>query len=252
MMRQSWKSAILAAVFFISAPIAMAETALVAVAANFAEVTQKLETLFEEKTGHELTITTGSTGKLYAQALNGAPYDIILAADQARPALLEKNGLTAARFTYALGHLTLWSADAELIKGDGAALLRAGSFEFLAIANPDLAPYGFAARQALQKLELWESLKSKIVMGENAGQTFSMVATGNASLGLVAKSYALSARNGQKGSLWHVPQKLYDPIRQDAVLLKSSKNNAAASAFMAFLHSDEAKTVIKSFGYGID
>ncbi len=231
---------------------ARAQAALVATASNFAAVAARLAPVFHARTGLEVTVTTGSTGKLYAQIGNGAPYDILLAADQRRPRLLEASGLAVkgSRFTYATGCLTLWSADTGLIGGNGADVLRAGKFRFLAIANPDLAPYGIAAKQTLTRLGLWDALHGRIVMGQNIGQTFAMVATGNAELGFVANSYVIAVKNTRPGSKWNVPQNLYDPIRQDAVLLEHGRNSTAAKAFLAFLKSDEARSVILKSGYG--
>ncbi len=228
--------------------------ALIAVAANFAEVTEELETLFETRTNHTITITSGSTGKLYAQIKQGAPFDILMAADQARPERLESEGdaVPGSRFTYAIGRLVLWSPDAQRISGDGIAVLEAADFDYLAIANPDLAPYGLAAKQALQNFGLWDSLQLKLVMGQNIGQTFSMVATGNAQLGLVAKSYALSTRNQTPGSMWDVPANAHEPIRQGAVTLKRAADNPAAQAFAEFLRSDAAREVITRFGYTVE
>ena len=246
---------VLAAVIAAALPAnARAGEALVAVAANFAEVLEDLETMFEEASGHSLTVTTGSTGKLYAQIKQGAPFDILLAADQARPARLEDEGdaMPGSRFTYAIGQIVLWSPDTGAVAADGVETLKAGDFDNLAIANPDLAPYGLAAKQALQHFGLWDALADRIVMGQNIGQTFSMVATGNAPLGLVAKSYVLSPRNERAGSRWDVPAKAYDPIRQDAVLLKRAANNPAAQAFAEFLRSDKARPVIERFGYTVD
>lgn len=236
------------------APSAFAEDALVAVATNFSEVMERLESEFEEAGDHTLTVTTGSTGKLYAQVCNGAPFDILLAADQRRPKLLEaeSRAVAGSRFTYAVGRLTLWSPDAERISADGPATLHAGSFRRLAIANPDLAPYGAAARETLAALGLLGMLGPRIVRGENIGQAHALVATGNADLGFVALSSVLSPRNKQPGSRWDVPQDLYTPIRQDAVLLTRGAENAAARAFLDFLKTDEARVVIESFGYGID
>lgn len=228
--------------------------ALIAVAANFAEVTEELETAFETTTDHTVTITSGSTGKLYAQIKQGAPFDILMAADQARPERLEAEGdaVPGSRFTYAIGRLALWSPDAQRISGDGIALLEAGDFARLAIANPDLAPYGLAAKQALQHFGLWDALQPKIVMGQNIGQTFSMISTGNAELGLVAKSYAMSTRNQTPGSRWDVPADAHEPIRQDAVILKHAEDNPAARAFADFLRSNAAREVITRFGYAVD
>jgi molybdate transport system substrate-binding protein len=236
-------------------PVAVsAEEALVAVAVNFSEVIEQLEPDFEAATGHALTITTGSTGKLYAQIKNGAPFDILLAADRRRPELLEEEGdaVSGSRFTYAVGRLTLWSPDAERVAENGAATLRAGAFRKLAIANPDLAPYGEAARETLSSLKLLEALEEKLVMGENIGQTHALVATGNAELGFVALSYVLSPRNNKPGSRWDVPQDLHAPIRQEAVLLLRAADNDAARAFLEYLQSDGARTLIESFGYGVE
>lgn len=232
--------------------MARAETALAAVAANFAETAEALVPLFREATGHDLTLTTGSTGKLYAQIGAGAPFDLLLSADAATPArlLAEGNAVEGSDFTYAVGRLTLWSTDPDRIEGNGRAALEDPDLRFLAIANPDLAPYGVAAREALQSLELWEALQPKIVMGQNIGQTNSMVVTGAAELGFVALSAVLSPRTAIKGSRWDVPQALFNPIRQDAVLLDPGADNAAARAFLVFLRSPEAAAVIDRFGYG--
>lgn len=234
---------------------ARADETLVAVAANFAEVIQELKPVFERASGHKLESTTGSTGKLYAQIKEGAPFQILLSADTNTPERMEKEKIAVAgsHFTYAIGKLTLWSADKGRIGSDGAAALKAGDVGHIAIANPDLAPYGVAARETLQSLGLWDSLKAKIVMGQNIGQTHSMVATGNAQLGFVALSAVIgSPQEGAKGSRWDVPQNLFTPIRQDAVLLNAGSKNSAAIAFMAFLKSPEARAVIERYGYGIE
>jgi len=231
-----------------------AAEALAAVAANFSEPAERLEAIFESETGHELTLATGSTGKLYAQIAQGAPFDLLLAADAIRPARLEADGpgIAGTRFTYALGRLSLWSADPERIGADGLATLREGDFAHLAIANPELAPYGLAAKQALMHFGSWKMLAPKLVRGENIGQVFAMVATGNAELGLVAKSYVISPRNRGRGSRWDVPTSAHDPIRQQAVLLRPGVSNPAARDFLAFLRSHEAQEVILSFGYGVE
>lgn len=233
---------------------ASAADALVAVAANFSEAAEHLATNFEDTSKHTLTITTGSTGKLYSQIRHGAPFDILLAADQHRPQLLETASLAVAgsRFTYAIGRLTLWSLDPDCISAAGPATLRAGTFDKLAIANPDLAPYGAAARETLKVLGLFNTLRHRIVMGENIGQAHALVATGNADVGFVALSYVLSPRNRQKGSRWDVPQHLYTPIRQDAVLLKRGIDNPAALAFLDYLKTKDSRAVIESFGYAVD
>ena len=233
---------------------ARADEALVAVAANFAEVIQELKPVFERTSGHKLQSTTGSTGKLYAQIKEDAPFQILLSADAKTPERLEseKGAVAGSRFTYAIGKLTLWSSDQKRVGSDGAAALKASDVNHIAIANPDLAPYGVAARETLQALGLWNSLKAKIVMGQNIGQTHTMVATGNAQLGFIALSAVLSPRESAKGSRWDVPQNLFSPIRQDAVLLNAGSKNEAAIAFMKFLRTPEAHKVIESYGYGIE
>ena len=230
---------------------ATADDTLVAVAANFAEAAERLEASFEATTGHDLVVATGSTGKLFAQIKNGAPFDVLLAADQRRPELLEEEGraIAGSRFTYAVGRLTLWSPDRDRVATDGAQTLRTGVFRKLALANPDLAPYGLAARETLAALGLLESLRERIVLGENAGQTHALVATGNAELGFVALSSVLNRRNRMPGSRWDVPAELHAPIRQDAVLLTRAAHNAAARAFLEYLRSAEARELIESLGY---
>lgn len=233
---------------------ANAGEALVAVATNFAEVMDQLQVDFESKSDHRLTVTAGSTGKLYAQIKNGAPYDVLLAADQERPRLLQSDGnaVRNSRFTYAIGQLTLWSPSDENIAADAEMTLRRGEFHKLAIANPALAPYGAAAREALESLNLYDRLRSHVVMGENVGQAYAMVATGNADLGFISLSYVLSSRNEMNGSRWDVPQYLYSPIRQDAVLLIHAKENRAAQDFVNYLKQDRARSIIRRFGYGLD
>ena len=245
--------AALAALTLITHPLlARAETALAAVAANFAETAEALLPAFRDATGHDLQLTTGSTGKLYAQIGAGAPFDVLLSADAATPARLleEGNAVEGTSFTYAVGRLTLWSADPERITQDGRAVLEDPALRFVAIANPDLAPYGAAAREALQSMGLWEALQPKIVMGQNVGQTNSMVASGAAEVGFVALSAVLSPRSGNRGSRWDVPQDLFEPIRQDAVLLDPGAGNKAARAFLDFLRTPEAVEIARRFGYG--
>jgi molybdate transport system substrate-binding protein len=240
--------------FFSLNSIALAKSATIAVANNFSEVAFELKKIFEAKTGDEIIIVTSSTGKLFAQINNGAPFDIFLSADQNRPKLLEENGKAVknSRVTFAIGRLVLWSADENLINIDGADLLALGNFNFLAIANPELAPYGVGAKQVLENLGIFASLSNKLVMGQNIGQTFSFVASKNAQLGLVAKSYVFSKRNKQQGSMWEVPQNLYDPIKQDGILLKYGQDNIVAKSFLNFMNTKQAKNIIKSFAYDIE
>lgn len=226
-----------------------AESVAVAVAANFYAPMDALVQDFEIRTDHDVMLISGSTGGLYAQIVNGAPYDVFIAADARRPALLATSGLgvVQSQITVALGQLVLWTADRDLIDGRDLSLLRDSGIRFLAIANPDLAPYGEAARQALVAMNLWERWASRLVYGENVAQAYAMVATGNAEFGLIARSQ-ISGEVGQSGYLL-VPQTLYEPIRQDAILLERGAGNTAAITLLEFLSTAEARTVIRSFGY---
>ena len=232
---------------------ATAAEALVATASNFLDVAKTLASEFEELTEYQLTLTSGSTGKLYAQITQGAPYDVLLAADQLRPRTLESIGaaVPGSRFTYATGILTLWSPDYRRVV-EGQKALEPQRYSALAIAHPDLAPYGFAAQQALKKMGLWKSVQKKLVFGENIGQTLTFVVTRNAELGFIAKSQAIRMKEQEPGSGWDVPQGLYDPIRQDAVLLQRGAGNEAAIRFLEFLQGPEARDLIRAAGYGTD
>jgi len=221
----------------------------VAVAANFTEPAKEIASSFKAKTGHDAVLSFGATGQLYTQITQSAPFEILLAADQARPMRAADEGLAKpdSRFTYAIGKLVLWSKDPALIKG--AETLNAGAFAKLAYCNPVAAPYGAAAVEALKALQLYDKLQPKLVQGENISQAFQFVETGNAELGFVALSQVV--RNSI-GSRWIVPQKLYTPIRQDAALLKKGADNVAATAFMTFLKGPEARAIIEKYGYGVD
>ena len=249
--------AAMAAMLLVAGPsAARAETVLVAVAANFADAAATLSPMFSAATGHDVQLTTGATGKLYAQITEGAPFEVLLSADARTPLRLEEEGKAVAqtRFTYAVGQLALYSADPGRIGPDGRAALEDPALRFVAIANPDLAPYGVAAREAMQAMGLWDALSAKVVMGQNVGQTFSLVATGAAEVGFVAmsavKSPGKDPGHAPAGSHWQVPQEMFGPIRQDAVLLVAGAGNPAALAFMDFLKSPEAVAVIAAFGYG--
>ena len=230
---------------------ARAEQALVAVATNFVSTLEALLPEFEAANDHEIRIAGGSTGKLYAQILRGAPFDAFLAADQERPKLLEAWGIAVpdSRFTYARGRLVLWSRDTQAFQTDGVETLRRARFRNLAIANPNTAPYGVAAREVLEALGLLASLESRLVMGENVGQAFAFVATESAELGLVALSGVLN--QDFEGSRWDVPSELHTPIRQDGVLLVRGESNAAASDLLAYLQTPAAKHKISAFGYDL-
>ncbi|HUJ74810.1 MAG TPA: molybdate ABC transporter substrate-binding protein, partial [bacterium] len=198
-------------------------------------------------------LSAGSTGVLYAQIKAGAPIDVFLSADQERPRLLEQEGLAVpgSRATYAQGVLVLWSQNAELLRGDGAAVLRGGHFAHLALANPETAPYGRAAQQALLALELWDSLQPKLVRGQSVSQTMQFIASGNAELGFLALSQVRSLHIEAAGSTWLVPDTLYRPILQDLVLLKAAPHPAAAREFVAFLRSAAARQRIEAMGYRV-
>jgi molybdate transport system substrate-binding protein len=238
---------LLAGLAALSFPVHAAEAA-VAVAANFLAPMKQLAPRFEQASGHTLVLSSGSTGKFYAQIRNGAPFDVLLAADDETPARLMREGDAVRTQTYAIGRLALWSADPARLDGSDA-LLRRGAYTRLAIANPRLAPYGAAAMEVLEKLGLADPAKAKFVMGENIGQTHQFVASGNAEIGFVALSQIW--RDGQltSGSAWLVPPALYTPIRQDAALLKRGENNAAARAFLEFLKTPATQAMIRSYGY---
>jgi molybdate transport system substrate-binding protein len=230
-----------------SAPAA-ADRIRVAVASNFAGAAQEIADRFESREGHEVVLSFGSTGMHYAQITHGAPFDAFLAADAWRPELLERDGLAlpGSRFTYARGQLVLWSATAGLVDPEGRVLER-GDFRRLAIANPELAPYGRSAREVLTALGLWDGLVDRLVRAENVGQAFQFVASGNAELGFVAYSQILQLAGSIGGSLWRVPEDLHSPIEQQAVLLSGSD---PARAFLSFLRGDEALEIIGEAGYG--
>jgi molybdate transport system substrate-binding protein len=248
----SWLAALAA---LAASGTALAEQALVAVAANFAEVADRMRPTFEAATGHQLVLTTGATGKLYAQIKAGAPFQVLLSADAATPQRLEAEGAArpGSRFTYAVGRLALWSPRPGVVAAeDGAATLRAADFRFIAIANPALAPYGVAAREVMQATGTWSALQPKLVLGENIGQAHAMVASGAADLGFVALSALRSVRAPVAGSVWEVPARLHSPLQQDAVLLGPGRDGVAARAFLDFLRSPPARALIESYGYGVE
>lgn len=234
------------------ATFAHADETRLAVAANFAIPAHKIAAEFERQTAHKAVIAAGSTGKFYAQIVNGAPFDILLAADDETPARLEKEGQSVAgqRYTYAIGKLVLWSAKPAIVDAK-AEVLKHGAFNHLAIANPKVAPYGAAAVETMKALGVYDALQSKLVTGENIAQTHQFIATGNAPLGFVALSQVL--KDGKiEGSYWSVPEKLYTPIRQDAALLSKGKDNKAAAAFLDFLKTNQtARDIILSYGYSL-
>lgn len=228
---------------------ASSETLRVAVAANFKTTMEALAKDFEQRYGHTLLIASSSTGKHYAQIINGAPYDLFFAADVRRPALLEeqKKIVPGTRFTYAIGKLILWSPEPDYVDPEGK-ILKSGDYRRLAIANPRLAPYGLAAKQVLQKMNLYNDLSTRLVRGENIAQTYQYVATGNARLGFVALSQLQQPGKTIGGSYWAVPGSLYDPIRQQAVQLRAQP---VAEQFLDYVKSDAARRIIQAYGYAI-
>ena len=220
----------------------------VATASNFTTAIKAITQRFEMQTGHKVIPVFGSTGKHYAQIMNGAPFDVFLAADVHHPRLLEEAGvaLPGSRFTYAMGRIVLWSPRQGYVDAAGKRLENS-DFQYLAIANPRLAPYGKAAREVLTARGLWEQLSGRMVRGENIGQTFQFVVSGNAELGFVAWSQIKRPGHQPTGSYWEIPRTLYSPIAQQAVLLKE---NPVAEAFLDFIKGNEARAIIKDYGYG--
>ena len=233
---------------FLSTATSSADDLYIAVAANFTTPIKQLKLRFTKDFGHNLIVSIGSTGQLYTQIKNGAPYQVFLAADRERPQMLVNENIAVAGslFTYAIGQLVLWSSHAKLINTDGKVLFT-NKFQHLAIAHPKMAPYGTATKQVLQKLKLWQRLQSKIVRGNSVGKAYQFTVTGSAELGFIAFSQYVTGK--LRGSYWLVPNELYDPIQQGAVLLKQGKKQSAAQAFMQFLRSSSARKIIEQFGY---
>jgi len=225
----------------------------VAVASNFYPAMKEIVLQYELKQSqssenHKIILISGSSGKHYAQIMNGAPFDIFFSADKVRPILLEKKGIseTGSRFTYALGRLVLWSSLDDFVEKDER--LYNNDLRFLAIANPKIAPYGVAAREALISINLWKDLQSKLVRGENIAQTFQFVNSGNAKLGFISYSQLMNPNYSVGGSFWEVPQSMFKPIEQQAVLLKKS---SLAKDFLSFIGSDESLNIISKYGYDL-
>ncbi len=247
MTHKHWLTVLAFVVASWAAPTA-AEQIRIAVATNFIATMNALIERFEEGAEHTVIVSSGSTGSHYAQISNGAPYDAFFAADDERPRLLEGRGLIVpgSRFRYAVGRLALWSPREGYVDADGH-VLSTGRFRFLAIAHPDLAPYGAAARDVLMARGLWETLQSRVVRGQDIGQAYSFVSTGNAELGFVAWSQIVRPQaDAVPGSYWLVPESLHQPIAQEAVLLR---DRPAARAFIAFVQSAAAREIIRSHGY---
>lgn len=250
-MRNPSIAAVLAVVSLLVLDIgrALGDEIRVAAASNFSEAIKNIAQRFTASTGHKVTLIFGSTGKQYAHIRNGAPFDVFFAADTRRPELLEQDGMAVrgSRFTYALGKIVLWSPLQGYVDQQ-ASVLEQGKFRHLAIANPKLAPYGMAAKEVLQALGVWDKLQGSMVRGENIGQTFQFVKSGNAELGFVALSQLKRPAHPAEGSFWAAPQSLYTPIEQQAVLLKES---SVAREFLEFVKSEESQEIIRGFGYGL-
>ena len=229
---------------------ALADEVQVAVASNFAGPMERIAAAFARDTGHRALVSSGATGKLYAQIKHGAPFGLFLSADARTAARLEAEGeaIPGSRFTYAFGHLVLWSTQEGTVDDQGA-VLRTGDFGHLAIANPKTAPYGAAAIEVLSRLDLLDKLQPRFVTGENIGQAHQFVASGNAALGFVALSQVVVDGQLTGGSAWLVPSNLYSPIQQDAVILKQAADNPAAHALAEYLKGDAARGIMLTHGY---
>lgn len=230
---------------------AQAGEVLVAVAANFAVPLERIAAGFTVATRHTIKASPGATGKFHSQIVAGAPFEVLIAADDKTPRKLvaDGHGVAGTAFTYAIGRLVLWSAQPGLVDDQGA-VLASGKFAKVAIANPKTAPYGAAALEVLKARGLSDALAPKLVTAESIAQAFQFVASGNAEIGFVALSQVTPPGKPAAGSWWVVPQNLHGEIRQDAVLLKAGEKNPAAVALMAYLRTPAAREVIRSFGYG--
>jgi molybdate transport system substrate-binding protein len=231
---------------------AQAAEVSVAVAANFTAPMQRIAAEFERDTGHRAVLAFGATGKFYAQIKNGAPFQVLLSADDETPSRLVREGAGAAasQFTYATGRLVLWSRDEGRVDAQGA-MLKAGNFGRLALADPKLAPYGAAAMEVLKGLGLADTLAPKLVQGENISQAFQFTASGNAEVGFVAMAQVFAEGKLTRGSAWVVPAAMHTPIKQDALLLNAGQNSPAATALLAYLKGEKARGIIRNFGYDL-
>lgn len=232
-------------------PLAHADNITAAVAANFTAAIKKLAPLYEQNTGNKLLVSFGSTGQLYAQITNGAPYDVFLAADDTTPKklLAENKAIDTSYFVYARGRLALWSSTPGYVDAQGA-ILKSDRFSKIAIANPKTAPYGQAAIETLTALQLLDQLQTRFVIGENIAQTQQFISSGNVPLGFIALAQVKALPVSEQGSYWLVPAQLHAPIDQAAILLRSP-HAAAAANFLAFLKSPEALAIIRELGYEV-
>ncbi len=251
-MKKNWLLILIAAVISFNSGVSVADTAKIAVAANFTKTIEKIGEAFTEQTGHKVKFAFGPTGKLYAQIKNGAPYDLFFGADERRPlkTIEDGIGMQSSYFVYAQGQIALYSAK-HPVKESALQVLQKAEFRHLAMANPKTAPYGERAEAFLKSQGLYETVKPKIVNGESIGNAFQYVVTGNAEIGFVALSQLVDPQSPlyNKGEYWVVPQEQYQPIKQGAVLLKRAENNPAALAFVEFMKTPAALDIIRSFGY---
>ena len=234
--------------------VSSAENIYIGVASNFFGPIEIIKEDFENKTSHDIIITSGSSGSLYSQIINGAPLDIFLSGDQKLPKMLENNskGIAGTRFTYATGQLQLWSNNKNLLHKKFPGVLNSTVIKYIGIGNPKFVPYGFATKEVLLKLGLFAKLKPKLILGKNINQVFVMGYFGNLDLAFVAKSDVIIKNNEQKGQTWDIPQELYSPIKQDAIMLTSGKKKNGVKDFLNFLTSDYIKNKIRNLGYIVD
>ena len=252
-MHRTVKRAVSVFILFLSCSSLEAESVMVAVSANFTSTMKELVSLFQKGTEHRVEISSGATGAFYAQIKNGAPFEVLFAADDIIPEKLINEGLAdrGSRFTYAIGRVVLWSPRKSFVDSEGR-VLREGKFRFLALANAAVAPYGRAAEAVLIRRGLIEALQSKLVRGESITQTYQFIAAGNAELGFVALSQIIGSDGRLKsGSCWIVPVDIAPPLKQDAVLLKKGKRNRAAFALLEFMKTSRAREIIRRHGYDI-
>jgi molybdate transport system substrate-binding protein len=233
----------------VNTPVVAAEVSA-AVAANFAVPMERIAVLFRKESGHTVKLSLGASGKLYTQIKGGAPFDVFLSADEELPKRLLQEGQAVAgsRFVYATGRLVLWSVQPGLVDEKGA-VLNSGKFERLAYANPVVSPYGIATRETLTKLTMWNAMQKKLKKGDDVTQAYQLAANESTDMAFVSLSQVMRDGKVATGSWWLVPTELHNPIRQSAVLLSGSKEQAAAQALLAFMKNEKAKAVMRGFGY---
>jgi molybdate transport system substrate-binding protein len=230
-----------------------AEQLTIAVASNFLQPARALAEKFEAESGQPVRVTTASTGKLYAQIANGAPFDVLFAADKVRPLLLEESGLgvKGTRFTYAVGRLVLWSGDSAMSGANCEHALASLGKRRLAIANPVTAPYGEAAKEYLQAAGFWQEVQPRLVYGENIAQTLHFVVSGGANFGLIARSQAIDKRLPDATCSQLIPQEMHAPLEQQAILLRRGEKNSTAAEFLAFVAGPVGRQTIEEHGYSV-